>query len=381
MSGPPGAPPILSRAGVKPGSFGLTGSAGLQLKPAAGKKFGLNLAKPKKPAPTASAFAGALDDELDDDASERARVARELARGGGGSTVSRAAALATQKAALDEDASAFDYDGVYDQMQQDRSAVRQGVKPAEEKKAKYITSIMKTHQARELENEKVFERKMQKEAEAEAHLYGDKEKFMTSAYRKKIAAREDYEAELKQQEAEESRNDVTKRDGLGHFYANLLDGRLAGDVSNKPAATASDKPAATASDKPAATASDKFAATASDKPAATASEARPAGTSNETAATSGGGASASASGGGGGGDDSDRDGKAPPASSGLVPASLADSISQAVSALGSQAAAAAPAPAAAAATVSHERRNDGDAVLSARERYLARKRQREEEGA
>ena len=357
MSGPPGAPPILSRAGVKPGSFGLTGSAGLQLKPAAGKKFGLNLAKPKKPAPTASAFAGALDDELDDDASERARVARELARGGGGSTVSRAAALATQKAALDEDASAFDYDGVYDQMQQDRSAVRQGVKPAEEKKAKYITSIMKTHQARELENEKVFERKMQKEAEAEAHLYGDKEKFMTSAYRKKIAAREDYEAELKQQEAEESRNDVTKRDGLGHFYANLLDGRLAGDVSNKPAATASDKPAATAS------------------------EARPAGTSNETAATSGKGASASASGGGGGGDDSDRDGKAPPASSGLVPASLADSISQAVSALGSQAAAAAPAPAAAAATVSHERRNDGDAVLSARERYLARKRQREEEGA
>ena len=94
MSGPP-----LSRAGAKPGSLGLTGSAGLQLKPpgaAGGKKtFGLTLSKPKRPAAAPSAFANALEDDLDDDASERARVSKELVqRGGGGSAVSRAAAAA-----------------------------------------------------------------------------------------------------------------------------------------------------------------------------------------------------------------------------------------------------------------------------------------------
>ena len=54
---------------------------------------------------------------------------------------------------------------------------------------------MEAHKAREIENEKVFERKMVKEAEAEAHLYGDKEKFMTSAYRRKLDARKEYEDE------------------------------------------------------------------------------------------------------------------------------------------------------------------------------------------
>ena len=87
-------------------------------------------------------------------------------------------------------------------------------------------------------------------------------------------------------------------------------------------------------------------------------------------------------------DDGARKGEAPAAPSGggqgLVHASLADSISQAVAAgfgRGSaHAAAVASAPAAPAPVPSHERRNDGDAVQSARERYLARKRAREEGG-
>ena len=59
----------------------LTGSAGLQLKGPGGapKKFGgLALGKPKKPTATASAFAGAMDDDLDDDASERQRMSQQL---------------------------------------------------------------------------------------------------------------------------------------------------------------------------------------------------------------------------------------------------------------------------------------------------------------
>jgi coiled-coil domain-containing protein 55 len=229
-------------------------------------------------------------------------------------------------------------------MQQSRSSVRQGVKPAEQKKAKYIDSIMQTHKAREMENEKVFERKMQKEAEAEAHLYGDKEKFMTSAYRAKIAARDEYEADLRRKDAEEAREDVTKRGGLGHFYANLLDGKLAPDT--KLAAGSNTAPADPASAPP----RPGDAGTADDADeAATAAPSAP-----------------------------------PPSDSArgkpLVDESLASSISQAVSAIGSLPRAE-QAPEPAAATVSHARRNDGEAVLSARERYLARKRLRDDETA
>ena len=142
-------PPILSRAGAKPGSLGLSGSAGLQKKPMTlgAKKVGMSLgAAKKKPGATASAFAGALDDDLDDDASERARVAQELRHsGGGGSSIANAAAFAAKQAALEEDAGAFDYDGVYDEMQEKKqSAVRLGVQKAEEKTAKYIGCLLYT---------------------------------------------------------------------------------------------------------------------------------------------------------------------------------------------------------------------------------------------
>ena len=86
---------------------------------------------------------------------------------------------------------------------------------------------METHKDREIENEKVFERKLVKEAEEEAHLYGDKEKFMTSAYRRKLQARDEYEEEQRRKSEQEARDDVTKRGDLTHFHRNLLDGNLA----------------------------------------------------------------------------------------------------------------------------------------------------------
>ena len=191
MSGPPSRPPVpfLSKAGSKPGQLGLKGTAGLQLKKPAGApislappagKLGLQLSKPKKPAASASVFASALDDDLDDDASERARMNAELKRSHEKSAAaSRAAMQAAELAASEQDASVYDYDGVYDSMQQERSALRQSVRPKEDTSAKYIGSIMAAHKVREMENEKLFERKLVKEAEAEAQLYGDKERFMT----------------------------------------------------------------------------------------------------------------------------------------------------------------------------------------------------------
>ena len=362
--------PLLSRAGAKPGSLGLSGTAGLQLKPAAGKPLlgrGLSLGGKKKPGlakpvgAAASAF-GALDDDLDEE-SERARVSRELQHGssGGyaGSALNRAAIEAAKQEALDQDASTFDYDDVYDDMQQERSALRAGAvaaKTKEVKTSKYITSIMEAHKGREIENEKLFERRMVKEAEAEAHLYGDKERFMTSAYKRKLEEREDYEAELKRKEAEEAKNDVTKRAGLGDFYSNLLHGNVGGGGGGGRGSGSGGGSGGAADEA------------ARDGGCCSSST----GSAGESSAADGDGVP---------------DRTAPPASSscgsgsGLIQVGLADSISQAVGAMGRvQAAEAAAPPAPAAAASAPERRNDGEAVMSARERYLARKKQRDEAG-
>lgn len=220
-------PPALSRAGKQPEKLGLTGTAGLQLKPP--KKFGLQrpakaLARPA----AASAFGGGSDDDLDDESASK-RVGRDLGLNRpGGSTLDRLAVKAQQAAAIAQDADVYDYDGVYDTMQAERSAVRTAAAaaPAAEKKARYIGSIMEAHKVREIEDEKLYERKLVKEAEAEAHLYGDKEKFMTSTYRRKLEAREEYEAELKREEARDAKNDATKRGDLSHFYSNLLNDNM-----------------------------------------------------------------------------------------------------------------------------------------------------------
>ena len=164
------------RDGQAPGAMGLTGKAGLQLGAGSAKKFGLQRSKPKlRPA--------AGFDEADE---EPPSVAEEMRRMHS-SKHAQAAAQAAQTAALAEDASVYDYDGVFDSMQAEKQQQRAAAQPvAAQRKTRYIGAIMETHKEREIENDKVFERKLAREAAEEAHLYGDKEKFLTSSYRRKL---------------------------------------------------------------------------------------------------------------------------------------------------------------------------------------------------
>ena len=68
----------------------------------------------------------------------------------------------------------------------------------------------------------VFERRQVKERQKEDHLYGDKDKFVTAAYKAKLAEDAKWLAEEQAREAEEAAADVTKRRDLSGFYANLL---------------------------------------------------------------------------------------------------------------------------------------------------------------
>ena len=113
--------------------------------------------------------------------------------------------------ALAEDPTIFQYDELYDDMEQNR--VKQ--KPVKEEKKvmstgvcfksllttfplqpKYIANLMRTAEDRKIENERRTERKVQKERELEGDQFQDKESFVTPAYRAKLA-------ELKKAEEEE----------------------------------------------------------------------------------------------------------------------------------------------------------------------------------
>ena len=350
----------MDRSGRAPNAFGLTGSAGLQLKKPA-KKFGLQ--KPKQAArPTSGSVFGdaAVEDTLD--------VSEELERMRQ-SKSARAAAAAEHQAAISQDASVFDYDGAYDAMQEQRKEARELTtgKSGQQKSAKYIGTIMEAHKERQIENDKIFERQLVKEAEAEAHLYGDKEKFVTAAYRKKMQAREEFEAEQKAKEAKEEKEDVTKRKDMSHFYSNLLHG----NVGEVPAASASRDAAYAASSG--GKAAGAVAPPGDDSAAAASNSAAEAGGSEA------GGSAAGGAGPSGGAAAAEEPGEGAAGATGAGGKASADEeLARAIVAANAQRASR-PAqevlPEAVSGVV-YERRNGGEEVLSAKERYLQRKKQK-----
>lgn len=68
---------------------------------------------------------------------------------------------------------------------------------------------------------------MKKEQDDEAAEFGEKEKFVTSAYRRKLEEDAKWLADEKQREADEERDDVTKKTNMDSFYVNLFSGNTA----------------------------------------------------------------------------------------------------------------------------------------------------------
>ena len=128
--------------------------------------------------------------------------------------------LEMQAAALREDASIFDYDAHYESIQESRAAPRRDEKI--ERKSKYIASLLHTAEERKREQDVLYEKRLTKEREAEDYLYGEKEKFVTSAYRKKLEEEKLWKAEQEKKKEEEERNAVEKRGHMGDFYRNLF---------------------------------------------------------------------------------------------------------------------------------------------------------------
>jgi coiled-coil domain-containing protein 55 len=57
-----------------------------------------------------------------------------------------------------------------------------------------------------------------KERSAEDHLFGDKDKFVTAAYKKKLEEDQKWLAEERVREAKDARSDAIKAGHMGNFY-------------------------------------------------------------------------------------------------------------------------------------------------------------------
>jgi len=141
--------------------------------------------------------------------------------------------------AITEDSTVYQYDEVYDQMEEKKKEANQkimgGGGNTQEKKAKYINKLMKSAELRKVENERRKERKVLKERDNEGGEFDDKEEFVTSAYRQKMEEQAVEDERVKKQDERDAKNDVTKQKDMSMFYRNLLTKNVAmgGDDKEK----------------------------------------------------------------------------------------------------------------------------------------------------
>lgn len=123
--------------------------------------------------------------------------------------------------ALQEDPNIFDYDGVYEKLEEEKEKLNPKLKNKSQE-PKYIAGLLKAAAARQIEYERRQDRKIQKEREEEGDIFGDKESFVTENYRKRMEERQRLEEEERNQDKIEALFDVTKRKDLSGFYDSLL---------------------------------------------------------------------------------------------------------------------------------------------------------------
>lgn len=143
----------------------------------------------------------------------------------GPSMMERRRAKNLQEKALAEDPTIFQYDELYDDMENKREEEKK-IKSNEPKKAKYITKLLETAERRKLENELRVERQVQKEREAEGEQFKDKEAFVTSSYRKKLEEMRKLEEQNKRDDYLEAIGDVRKQNDLDGFYRHLYEQKM-----------------------------------------------------------------------------------------------------------------------------------------------------------
>jgi coiled-coil domain-containing protein 55 len=156
---------------------------------------------------------GSSDSEDDAGGDDRAAVNRDLK--------AEQEALRKRAAVSLESAEVYDYDGVYgDEMH----AHEKKRKEPDTQKSRYIGDLLKAANKRNHERDIAYERKISREQAQEEAEFQGKDKFVTKAYKQKLAERELWAQEEEERRREEEKHDVTKKTGDGafaSFYGNL----------------------------------------------------------------------------------------------------------------------------------------------------------------
>lgn len=350
---------LLGQKGVK---YGLTVRAPPGAKPAA------------KPVQKKSVF-GDEDSEEEGQDNVEQQIARQAARK---QTDKKVADL--HAAALAEDAAIFDYDGHYDSIQESRAQPKKQEKL--QRSSRYIAGLLEKAEERKKEQDILYERQLAKERAAEDHLFGDKEKFVTAAYRAKLAERQVFLEEQKRIKEREEEDSVEKRGHMGDFYRNLLRSNVAfGAKPGEQPPTKKDKEqrgeqaeGRQREQRGAAPGSPAAAAAA----AAQEEEAEPEWVARgDASAAAAAGPAAAAQGDRGQQEQKEpgAQGAAPPAAAAVAAATQQQQGEQKSEKSGTDAVGAGKEAGQAPADAG-QRRNKDDTVAAARERYLARKRQK-----
>ncbi|KAA8564019.1 hypothetical protein EYC84_012016 [Monilinia fructicola] len=115
------------------------------------------------------------------------------------------------------DENIYDYDAVYDSLKPKKKIVTE----EEERKPKYMSNLIAAAAVRKRDSTIAEEKKLAREREAEGDEYADKEKFVTSAYKKQQEENRRLEEEERLREEEEQRKN--KGTGMTNFYKNMLE--------------------------------------------------------------------------------------------------------------------------------------------------------------
>ncbi|KAF7726865.1 hypothetical protein EC973_008372 [Apophysomyces ossiformis] len=120
--------------------------------------------------------------------------------------------------AIEEDPTIFDYDAVYDDLKNAERKQKEAMKTADTKQARYIQGLLEMAEIRKRDRLLAEEKKVAREREAEGDAYADKEEFTTEAYKKQKEELERIEAEERQREEK-----AQKKKSMTSFYRQVLD--------------------------------------------------------------------------------------------------------------------------------------------------------------
>ncbi|KIW14912.1 hypothetical protein PV08_07697 [Exophiala spinifera] len=183
--------------------------------------------KTSKPLRPLSAF----DDDDDDDSSSPAKeepkqYGLQPAKGKSAASTEKYTNLSALRSAKlhDEeaskiDASVYDYDGAYETFHAKKE--KKSSAGEQESGPKYMTSLLQSAEVRKRDQLRAKEKALLREREAEGDEFADKEKFVTGAYKKQQEeTRRLEEEEKKREEAEEERR--RKGGGMTAFHKQML---------------------------------------------------------------------------------------------------------------------------------------------------------------